>query len=414
MERREIEFHRKIFNEAYMDYLRNTSRYLLLYGGAGSGKSVFAAQKLVIRMLAEEGHRFLLIRKVGKTIKNSQYRLIKDLVYQYKLDDLFSFSDYNSSITCANNNEIISTGTDDVEKLKSIHGITGIWIEEATELRRNDFLQIDLRLRGETQNYKQIILSFNPIDRLHWIKEMFFDNENAEASILKTTFRDNKFIDAQYLKILESLSMNNKDFHQVYALGEWGASSNIIYPVWEIYSADEKIEGVKVFGLDFGFNNPTAIVECRISGAKAYIRERLYEKGLTNADLINKLKNIINNKSDFIFADSAEPQRIEEIYRAGFNIFPADKNVKNGIDYLKRFKIKICGDSENLINELNAYKWAEDKNGNTLDEAIKENDHLLDAARYCIYTYGKKYLADYDIVLPEKRRVIQKMSFVGY
>jgi phage terminase large subunit len=122
---------------------------------------------------------------------------------------------------------------------------------------------------------------------------------------------------------------------------------------------------------------------------------------MTNSELIISLRDKIVNKNAMIFADSAEPQRIEEIYKSGYNIHPAEKKVSDGIDFVKRFKLLIHSGSINLINEIKAYKWKEDKNGNTLDEPIKENDHLLDALRYCVYTYGKKHLNQNQYLFPK-------------
>ena len=144
-----------------------------------------------------------------------------------------------------------------------------------------------------------------------------------------------------------------------------------------------------IYGLDFGYNNPSALVEIGIRDENAYILSELYESKLTNADLIEKLKSLIANKNAPVYADAAEPQRIEEITRAGFNIHPADKSVKDGIDYVKRQKILISPECDNAIAEFNTYKWKEDRNGNVLDEPVKFRDHLMDAMRYALYTHSK-------------------------
>ena len=155
-------------NETYFPYFQNKDRYLVLYGSAGSGKSVFAAQKLVARAVGEKGHRFLVVRKVANTLRSSTYQLIIDTIDSYGIRNEFEINKTEMRFTHKlTGNEILMGGLDDVEKLKSIAGVTGVWIEEATELTSDDFDQIDLRLRGETLNYKQILLSFNPIDERH-------------------------------------------------------------------------------------------------------------------------------------------------------------------------------------------------------------------------------------------------------
>lgn len=119
-------------------------------------------------------------------------------------------------------NEILMLGLDDVEKLKSIEGITGLWVEEATELSESDFDQLDLRLRGETINYKQIILSFNPIDESHWLKKRFFDSQLSNCTTIRTTFKDNLFIDDEYRRVLEQKASVSPNLYRIYYLGEWG------------------------------------------------------------------------------------------------------------------------------------------------------------------------------------------------
>ena len=164
-------------NDAFYGLLSDTNRYEVLYGGSGSGKSVFATQKIVIRTVGEEKHRFLCIRKVANTLRSSVYQILIDCISDLGLRSEFEINKTEMRFThTPTGNEILLAGLDDVERLKSIAGITSIWVEEATELTEGDFDQIDLRLRGETANYKQIILSFNPIDESHWLKKRFFDN----------------------------------------------------------------------------------------------------------------------------------------------------------------------------------------------------------------------------------------------
>lgn len=166
-----IEFDREIFNEVYFEAFNNQSRHLHLVGGAGSGKSYCATQKCLIRILKEKGHKILYCRKVAKTIRTSQFALFRETISQWQLTKFFKVQKSTMDITCINGNQLIASGLDDVEKLKSISGITSIWIEEATELEEEDSKQLDLRLRGVTQNYKQIIYSYNPIDIDHWLNK---------------------------------------------------------------------------------------------------------------------------------------------------------------------------------------------------------------------------------------------------
>lgn len=210
-------------NDVYIPLLTNTSRYLVQKGGAGSGKSVFAAQKIVLRTLTEKKHRFLVIRKVAATRQQSVFKLLKTIIDEFGVLNEFEINKTDLSfLHKPTGNEILTAGIDDSEKLKSIAGITGIWVEEATELNEDDFDQIDLRLRGETINYKQIILTFNPIDERHWLKKRFEDNQSENTYLLKTTYEHNHFIDEEYKFVLDTKAAVNPNFFRIYKLGEWG------------------------------------------------------------------------------------------------------------------------------------------------------------------------------------------------
>lgn len=208
-------------NEVYYPLLFNEDRYLVLMGGAGSGKSVFAAQKIIGRCLKER-HRFLIIRKVSDTLKDSVFKLIVGRLSDMGILGLCEVNKTEKTITFPNKSEILMKGLDDPEKIKSIAGITGIWVEEATELQSEDFDQLDLRLRGETPSYKQIIFSFNPISEQSWLKARFFDDPPESCTTLVTTYEHNHFIDPEYRDILELKAKTNPNFYRVYKLGQWG------------------------------------------------------------------------------------------------------------------------------------------------------------------------------------------------
>jgi len=377
----------RCINPVFLPALDNPSRYLHLYGGAGSGKSFFAAQKIIIRCLKETGHRFILARKVARTIRNSQFSLLKALIYSAGLSDYFRIREGDLYIKCIpNRNEIISAGLDDREKLKSIHGITSVWIEEATELDFEDFNQLDLRLRGHTPFYKQIILTYNPVIASHWLNTKHY----SDSCILKTTYLDNRFIDAEYSGILNNLKQQDEDFYKIYALGEWGTLGNIIFKPFEILKNYPSTFDETIYGLDFGFNNESALIEVGILDSEYYLTEKIYEKKLTNSDLIKKMMDTGIRKRCYLYCDSAESARIAEIRRAGYLTYPSDKSVKDGIDFLKTCKIYSLAENRGLNKEVLSYSYKQDKNGNVIDEPVKFNDHALDAVRYAIYTHCHK------------------------
>jgi phage terminase large subunit len=209
-------------NKGFFPYLKCTSRYLHLWGGSGSGKSMFAAQKIIARIISEEKHRILCCRKVAKTLRYSVFSLFCDIIYDLGLEDEFKIYTGHLRIVHRNGNEILFSGLDDVNKLKSIVGVTGIWIEEATEITANDFDQLDLRLRGITPGYKQILFTYNPVDEKHWIKARFHDQPMEDFTTYRSTFVNNKFIDPEYRKTLERKAMVNPNFFRIYYEGEWG------------------------------------------------------------------------------------------------------------------------------------------------------------------------------------------------
>ena len=375
---------RKGTNGVYYPLFHDKSRYLVLYGGAGSGKSVFAAQKKIRRVMSEPGHRILVIRKVATTLRNSVFTELKKVIYGWGVQDLFKINDLR--IKCLNGSEFIFAGLDDAEKLKSITGITSIWIEEATELTEKDFNQIDLRLRGKTKNYHQIILSFNPISALSWLKRRFFDIPDKNATVIKTTAKDNRYNDDAYQDLLDSYKQKDHYTYLVYTLGEWGVLGNLIYTNWTVeeISTDDKMYGSTYQGLDFGFNNPSAYAKLGLKDDEIYIYKEFYRKGLTNPELIQELEGIASKQQE-LTADSAEPDRIKEFKQNGYRIKGAKKekgSVESGIDYLKSRKIHVHPSCVNTIKELQSYKYKEDKDGNVFDTPVDMYNHILDAARY--------------------------------
>lgn len=375
-----------VMNEKYLTLIKASERYLLLYGGGGSGKSVGIAQLIVIRMLIESGHRFLVLRKVHRTLKRSVFQLLRDVISEWRLDGLFSFNMTDMTITCKNESQILFSGLDDVEKLKSITGITSVWIEEATEITQADFEQVNLRLRGQTPHRKQIYITFNPISAKHWLKGRFFDKDSEDVKIVHSTYRDNRFIDEEYMRVLEGLIDTDKRLYDVYTLGKWGVLEGLIYDRYDtIQELPEEYE-YRRYGLDFGYKNAMALIEVRIIGQNAYIRELFYQTEKTTDDLIGFMKSEGISIRDQIRADAAEPDRIEQICRKGFNAVAAKKNVLSGIDAVKSYTLHITDDSINLLREMDSYRWAQDRNGTMLDQPTKIDDHAMDALRYAIFT----------------------------
>ena len=210
-------------NDVFLPLFFDHHRHLILMGGGGSGKSIFAGRKVLERCATEPGHRMLVVRKVAKTLRESCFDQLKTQAMQYYGQAIKMIPRGKSGdmyITFVNGSEILFAGLDDVEKLKSIHDISGIWIEEASELLEGDFNQLDIRLRGERTYYKQIIISFNPISITHWLKKRFFDREDTRVVTSRTTYKDNRFLPEEDRLTLEAFRETDPYYYQVYCLGQ--------------------------------------------------------------------------------------------------------------------------------------------------------------------------------------------------
>lgn len=216
-------------NDAFFPLFFDTSRFLVLKGGGGSGKSIFAGQKVLERCTSEAGHRWLVCRKVARTLRESCFEQLCGQIGEYYPDAGAKINKSDMSITFANGSKILFAGLDDVEKLKSIYNITGIWIEEASELKESDFNQLNIRLRGKTKYYKQIILTFNPISIKHWLKKRFWDRVDPRATVHESTYKDNKFMRREDIITLESFRETDEYYYMVYALGMWGVTGKSVF-----------------------------------------------------------------------------------------------------------------------------------------------------------------------------------------
>ncbi|MCD8004421.1 MAG: PBSX family phage terminase large subunit [Oscillospiraceae bacterium] len=225
---------RESSNPAFLPLFGDTHRYLVLKGGGGSGKSIFAGRKVLERVTAEEGHRWLVCRKVARTLRESCFQQLLGQLERHYQGVQYRASKTEPAIRFSNGSEILFAGLDDVEKLKSIYNITGIWIEEASELLEGDFNQLDIRLRGETKYYKQIILTFNPVSSQHWLKRRLFNRRGPLAAVHESTYKDNRFLDREAVRTLEGFRDTDEYYYMVYALGMWGVTGRSVFNAREV------------------------------------------------------------------------------------------------------------------------------------------------------------------------------------
>ncbi len=354
-------------------------------GGARSGKSYAMAQFLIYKAV-NEICQIAVTRKTMPALKMTAMRLILTLLKDY---NLFTPACLNKTENTYKMGRSMFQffSLDDPEKIKSSE-FNYIWLEEATEFNYQDYAVLLTRLSAPIINGKQnqIFLTLNPTDINSWIYKKLFTQK--DITVIKSTYKDNNFLQKSYINTLLSLKNYDENAYKVFALGEWGASEKIIYKNWSLIDELPQNPSDIFYGLDFGFNNPTALVQVTVYDGKFYAKEILYQSGLTNTALTEKLKTLLNGQeSKTIYADAAEPNRIAEIAASGLNIKPAQKNVLNGIMSVKSDNFFITKSSTNLIKELQTYSWKTDKDGNILEDPVKFNDHLLDALRYAIYTY---------------------------
>ena len=388
----------KLFNPVYIPYFKNNTRIQIFYGGSSGGKTVSLSQRCVIDLL-EGGRNYLIIRNTANTLRASVFNEIRKVIWNFNLEKLFKINKSEMTITCINRYQIYFRGLDDTEKLKGIIPIKGvitdIWVEEATETKYESYKQLSKRLRGKSKIPKRITLSFNPIMRSHWIfKEFFtewvegsFEYHDDKLSILKTTYKDNlRFLEQDDIDELE----NEKDryYHEVYTLGNWGVLGGLIYTNWTIadLSKIKNTFGTYYNGLDFGYSNDqTAVGRQAIKGKNLYILdEMIYELGLTNNLIAAKLLPAIHK--EYIRCDN-EPKSIAELRGYGINALAAKKgpgSVNFGIQYIKQFNIIIDKSCQNAINEFQQYQWKKNKDGETINEPVKKNDHFMDQIRYAL------------------------------
>jgi phage terminase large subunit len=383
-----------LYNAAYIPLFANKARFLHLYGSAGSGKSVFACQKEIVLSFSPErkGRRTLVVRAVHNTLKDSVYAELVGVIADWGLDDHFECLKSPLSITNRLTGvRFIFRGLDDVEKLKSVKGVDRILIEEATEIKARAALdQLSLRLRGFAE--VQVTLMYNPVNEFHWLNTDFHQQRDAEHFLFKTTYKDNvKMLarDPHYAPTIEKFKFTNPNYYRVYVLGEWGKNvEGLIYPD---YVTVPEMPPVQVYGLDFGYNDPCALVAVStedVMGVEAknlYWKELLYKTHLTSATLIKELDELGVDKNVTIVADSARPEMIADIRGAGYSIRPCVKypgSVVEGISMVKKYNLKLVAGGKNLFREATNYAWKE-KNGKFCDdEPVDAVNHLMDGGRY--------------------------------
>jgi len=369
-------------------------------GGARSSKSYSIAQILIQKLCNERNKNIGICRKTLVSNKATSYRLFINLLKEY--GRYFSFA-HNKSENYyeLNNNRVTFFGLDDPEKIKSSE-YNYLWLEEANEFTYDDFIVLQTRMSGKklSHEHNQIYLSLNPVNEFCWVKTEL--EKDKDIKFINSNYKDNPFLDKDYINYLKGLKNKNNTAYKVYTLGEWSTLKGLIYENYDIVIENNWPKSFDdiIYGMDFGYNNPSAVIFCGIKDNEVYLKQIIYQSGLTNNNLCGKLKTLIPDFGNYNFlADESEPDRIKEFEDNGFCISGAPKgknSVKDGIDLIKTLKLHIHEESVDLLKEIGGYVWQEDRRNSKLllDEPVKFNDHILDAMRYALYTYFKDKISE--------------------
>lgn len=408
-------------NPCFKEVDMSRSRYIVMKGSAGSGKSVDTAQNYLLRLMQDKGRNLVCIRKSDITNRDSTYAELTGAAYRMfgdQADRYWNIKQSPLSLTCrANGNQIIFRGVNDEkqrEKLKSITfqrgKLTDVWIEEATEITQADFEIIDDRLRGELPpgQFYQIRMTFNPVNRNHWIKKVFFDTPDPNVLTHHSTYLDNRFIDTAYHVRMARRKEVDPEGYQIYGLGEWGEVGGLILHNWKVENISQNIDHYDdiAIGQDFGFNHANAILLLGIKDGNIYILQEVYVFEKETAEIIPlAIKSGIPSKRT-MWCDSAEPDRIKAWRTAGFRAravrkeHTTEKKYQSAqIDWLKgivgkdkviKRMLYVHPSCVNTIRELQQWKWKKDeKTGEYLDEPVPFQDDAMAALRYGVEGWRK-------------------------
>jgi len=359
----------------FEENLSATERFVVNIGGTRSTKTYSLLQVIVCKCLqATEPLVISIVRKSFPSLKISAMRDFFDIIKSMGLYSEENHSKQNNTYLL-NDCLVEFLSIDDSEKKKGSKRDI-LYINEANELDYGDFNALNLRTA------LQVFLDFNPSE-LFWFQDKL--QHRKDVKVIHSTYLDNPFLTDVQIKEIEMLKETDDQYWQIYGLGQYAGNRKLIYQ-YQVCDNIPTSAKMLALGCDFGFSNdPTAILEAHVEGIDLYVNELVYERNLTNSDLAAVMNHIGIDRYTDIICDSAEPKSIEELRRLGFNTKPVVKgpdSLNNGIDILKRFRIHVTKESTNLINELNRYKWVEDKNGVMLNKPIDAFNHALDALRY--------------------------------
>lgn len=359
----------------------STFRIDSLRGGTRSGKTYNTLIWWIVRYLKCTGRTLTIARETMPALRGTTMRDFFEILTSL---NLYSEANHNKT----NNEYLLNGNLIEFIGLRESRRIRGrkrndLFINEVNETTPEAFRQLAFRTTD------RIVVDYNPSEPFSWVYDLIESRPDCQVTV--STYLDNPFLEQSVIDEIELLRETDDDYWRVYGLGEKAGGTSLIYTHWkETDWWPEEGSGERVIGIDFGYNNPTAIVEvCRYDSI-LYARQLLYESRLTTDDLIAKLGEL-DIRHVRIVADTAEPKTIEAIRREGYRIEGANKEVTPGIDFVKRNRLRIDTDSPDLLREIKRYSWKRDRQNpeRLLDEPVKFDDHAMDALRYAARTFDQ-------------------------
>jgi len=355
----------KVLNYKHQELFQSTAPELCVRGGKNAGKTYSIADKLLLQPRLQPGKKLkaVVVRKTLPRIKASVLEILEKRAEAHKIEFKLNRSDYVAQVMGLKIVFLSMENKADHEKARSMTDVDFIWMNEATEMRALDYDMLRMIIRGGESSFSQIITDFNPIGKTSWLYKRFFENRNGSNGVHKIhyTVFDNPWARPEEIDILKSYEHINKNLYDINFLGLWGELEGVIYDWGEPVDVETMPESLDetFYGLDFGYSvDPAALIRIYRKADEFWVEEVIYERGLTNQALAQRMRDKGVNESADIYADSAEPKSIDEIHREGFNIKPCEKgkdSVRAGIDYLQGLKIHIIDGSENISKEQRSY-----------------------------------------------------------